>query len=441
MSAQSSTTTSDVRLPIGSALRRFFLTQVYADEQGVVWRHHRIDGHRVVIGRDPGPGGIAFDDEQASRAHCELVFDRARGRYRLRDLKSKNGTYVHGRIVDELLLEGCVVLRLGGSLWVFNEVETPLALDAFQVPEGVSPRRAVAERLIDLVAPDAVSVMVVGPTGAGKDLLAQRLHAASGRRGALVPVNCAGLTREMVGSELFGHVRGAFTGAHTHRAGLFAEAAGGTLFLDEVADLPLEQQPALLRAVQNGRVRPVGADREVAVDVRIVSATHQDLVVLQQSGRFRDDLYARLAGVTVALPGLSDRREEILGLLVAVAPSKMPSITRPAAEALLLHDWPLNVREVQQVAAVVRMFMAGASRVDLEHLPASVIAAYQRALAQNESRPSPPMERAELVRVIADHEGNVARVARSLGKTRQQIYRLAALHRIDVKALRDDRSE
>jgi len=441
MSAQSSTTTSEVRPPVGSALRRFFLTQVYADGHGVAWRHHRVDGHRVVLGRDPGPGGIAFDDEQASRAHCELVFDKARGRYRLRDLKSKNGTFANGRVVDELLLEGCVVLRLGGTLCVFNEVEMPLALDAFRVPDGVSPRRAIAERLIDLVAPEGVSVMVVGPTGAGKELLAQRLHAASGRRGALVPVNCAGLTREMVGSELFGHVRGAFTGAHTHRAGLFAEAAGGTLFLDEVADLPLEQQPALLRAAQNGRVRPVGADREVEVDVRFVSATHQDLVAMQQSGRFREDLYARLAGVTVVLPGLTDRREEILGLLVAAAPARMPPLTLQAAEALLLHDWPLNVREVQQVAAVVRMFMAGASSVDLEHLPTSVTAAYHRALTCGDGRPSPPMERAELVRVIAEHEGNVARVARTLGKTRQQIYRLAALHRIDVKALRDDRSE
>jgi DNA-binding NtrC family response regulator len=209
----------------------------------------------------------------------------------------------------------------------------------------------VLERL-RRVAPSALPVLVTGETGVGKELAADALHRASSRRRRpFLALNCGALAASLVESELFGHVKGAFTGATADRPGLFESASGGTLFLDEIGELPLELQPRLLRVLEARAVRPIGAAHEVEVDVRVVAATHRDLAAMVAAGRFREDLFHRLAIVTVTLPPLRARPEDITflarRLLAARAPERRLSA---AAEArLTAYAWPGNVRELRNV--------------------------------------------------------------------------------------------
>lgn len=207
------------------------------------------------------------------------------------------------------------------------------------------------------VAVHNVPVLVLGETGTGKELFAEAIHRASGRPGKYVAVNCGAIPKELVNSELFGHRKGAFTGADRDRTGHFREASGGTLFLDEIGDLPLDAQVRLLRAIQQGEVTPLGASDPVKVDVRIIAATHRDLMAEVQAGRFREDLFHRLAVGIIRLPALRERREDI-PLLVshfmalinhdsAHAPEwQQKEISENAIKILLSHDWPGNVREL-----------------------------------------------------------------------------------------------
>ena len=207
------------------------------------------------------------------------------------------------------------------------------------------------------VAVHHVPVLVLGETGSGKELFAEAIHRASGRAGKYVAVNCGAIPKELVNSELFGHRKGAFTGADRERKGHFREATGGTLFLDEIGDLPLDAQVRLLRAIQQGEVTPLGASDPVTVDVRIIAATHRDLMAQVQAGRFREDLFHRLAVGIIRLPALRERREDIPLLIAhfmalinhdsAHAPEwQQKKISESAIKILLSHDWPGNIREL-----------------------------------------------------------------------------------------------
>ena len=284
-----------------------------------------------------------------------------------------------------------------------------------------------------------------GETGTGKELLARGAHELSGRSGAFVAVNCGALPTGLVESQLFGHVKGAFSGAVRDEPGFFRAADGGTLFLDEIADLPSASQAALLRALQEREVMPVGATRPAKVDLRVVAATHQPLEAMIERGGFRRDLLARLAGFTLELPPLRARRMD-LGLLVAsllrrLAPDRADSVmlTPAAGQALFRHDWPLNTRELEQCLARA-LALAGDEPIDLHHLPATVTAPRGAAPAG----PSPDARfserdarlRLELLEELARHQGNLADVARAMGKARMQVHRWCRRFGIDPNLYR-----
>ncbi len=221
---------------------------------------------------------------------------------------------------------------------------------------GRSPKMEVMYQVLDRVAPTGVTVLVLGESGTGKELVARRLHALSGRTGPFVPVNCSAIPEGLVESELFGHVRGSFTGAIADKPGLFEQAQKGTLFLDEVGELPLHLQPKLLRAVQEGRIKPVGGSRELEADVRIVSATNRDLKGEVDAGRFREDLYYRLNVVGLEIPPLRDRREDIpllahhfLEKYANAFGRPLLGFTRETLELLEQYAYPGNVRELENV--------------------------------------------------------------------------------------------
>jgi len=349
-------------------------------------------GRERQVERRSGPGGeellVRVPDRWMSSQHARV--ESSFGRWILYDAGSKNGTVVNGAAVDRAVLRDGDLIELGHTLFWFRE-RVPLALDdavdlhvtldeLCERPPGLvtlAPVYARALGELERVARSLLPIVLFGESGTGKELLARAIHALSGRGGDLVAVNCGAVPDTLIESELFGHRRGAFSGASEDRPGLVRSANRGTLFLDEIGDLPMASQAALLRVLQEREVMPVGANRPIEVDIRVVAATHRDLGAMVDRGEFRQDLYARLAGYSVLLPPLRQRGED-LGLLVgallarhAGARTGLPAIDATAARALFLYSWPRNVRELDS-CLMAAAILAAAEPIQLDHLPAEV---------------------------------------------------------------------
>jgi two-component system response regulator AtoC len=280
------------------------------------------------------------------------------------------------------------------------------------------------------VASSAATVLILGESGTGKEMVARAIHAASARAaGPFVAIDCGAIAEGVLESELFGHARGAFTGAQAPRRGLFEEAQRGTLFLDEIGDVGPALQARLLRALQEGEVRPVGTNEPVAVDVRVVAATNKDLATAVKEGRFREDLYYRLAVVTIRIPPLRERREDVPLLAEHFAAKHARAegaVVTPAALALLsAHAWPGNVRELENVIA--RALALNRSGVIVpEDLPEAVrgLPAGLGAPGGHERPTLAELERRYAATVLAEADGNKTRAAEILGIDRKTLYRI-----------------
>jgi DNA-binding NtrC family response regulator len=282
--------------------------------------------------------------------------------------------------------------------------------------------RAMVER----VAPTPATVLIEGQTGTGKELIARLLHERSGRRGPFIPVNCGAIPPELMETELFGHAKGAFTGAHQQRDGLFVAARGGTLFLDEISEMRSDLQVKLLRALEESRIRPVGADREVAIDVRIVASAQPGLREQVQERRFREDLYYRLNVVHILLPNLRERPDDIPVLLEhfmqRVADEfGMAPVTLDAAElaGLCAKDWPGNVRELRNF--VERTVLMGGPPE--EESTAMAGTAVPEAGAYPADWTLEQVKQAHILRVLDRNQGNRSATARQLGVSRKTLER------------------
>lgn len=288
-------------------------------------------------------------------------------------------------------------------------------------------------RIVERVGPTPVSVLIEGETGTGKELVAHAIHRASRRPGSFVAINCVAIAPELFESELFGHTKGAFTGAHQSREGLFVAAKGGTLFLDEISEMPFPMQAKLLRALETLRVRPVGADQEIPVDVRLITATNRNLAQLVRNGSFREDLYFRLNVVNVTVPALRERAADVPELLeyfsaklareLGVAPY---AFSPEDVARLQTHAWPGNVRELRNV--VERALLLG-------HMPAASQAGEPARAPQTESATSADfsaswkledVEKYHTLRVLGDAHGNKSEAARRLGISRKTLERKLA---------------
>ncbi len=304
-----------------------------------------------------------------------------------------------------------------------DEGVTPLPVEEV-LPGFVGRSEAVRElgRLVRRLAPLETTVLLEGESGTGKELAARALHRLSGRQGPFVTVNCGALARELLESELFGHVRGAFTGAHQAREGLFAHARGGTLFLDEIGELPLAMQPRLLRAIEAHRVRPVGADEEVPVDARIVVATNRCLADEVAAGRFREDLYYRLAVVTLELPPLRERPEDIPLLvrhfvdgLVRKLDLPPPQVHEADLLRLMDHPWPGNVRELRNL--VERCLLLGLTPGEC------LVPGGARPEEDADDLRLATLVKRHILRVLRLENGNKSAAARRLGIGRKTLER------------------
>jgi len=411
---------------------------------------HRLDDVDVIeLGRgEAGVTRVRADGTSVLRVQVpDPMMSADHGRLRrhgdhwlLDDPRSKNGAVVAGRPTRCAPVHDGELFELGQTLFLLDrephdaETAADLTSEALSGPEPdlltFSPSLRDDLATLARVAPTEVPVLILGESGTGKEVCAQALHRLSARRGPIVAVHCGGLAPQLLEAELFGHRKGAFSGALADRPGYVRSAEGGTLFLDEIGDLPASGQAALLRVLQEHEVVPVGDARPVRVDVRLCAATHRDLPAMVAAGTFRQDLYARLLGVAVTLPPLRERRGD-LGLLIARLLRRTPGgaearFIPAAAYALLAHDWPLNVRELEHTltAAVAR---AAGDPIDLCHLPgplatptASVVAA---VAAISPAADDDPALRATLVAGLERHRGNVAALARELGKHREQVHR------------------
>jgi two-component system, NtrC family, response regulator AtoC len=339
---------------------------------------------KLVIGRAPSCG-LQIGTAAVSREHAVV---HAGSPPRIEDLGSANGTWLDGHQLERgqtaPFSPGCVI-QLGDALIVLQAAMLPTA--PLAASAGSSGSEALAEsgierlgRLIDLVASSTLPVILHGETGAGKEVTAERIHAQSSRAKApYLKINCAAFAESMVESELFGHERGAFTGATQAKVGLFEAARGGSVLLDEVTELSLPIQAKLLRALGNREVMRVGATKPTPIDVRFIAATNQDFASLVAAGRFRADLYFRLNGITLEIPPLRERRSEILPLALelsaaaaAVLERRPPGFTQAAQNWLLDYDWPGNVRELKNVVERATLLAQGGA-IDRQHLQADAL--------------------------------------------------------------------
>ena len=450
----------------------------------------------VVVGRSVDDGEIRLTDPGVSRHHARMWCPPKTSMVVIEDM-STNGSTVNAQKVTKASMSDGDILRVGNSFFLVR-----CYLDEIQnaeIPElvGISPEMGRLRSAIAMIAPTEATGLIIGESGTGKELVARAIHRLSARNGAFVPVNCAAIPAALAESQLFGHVAGSFTGAQRNHDGYFRQADGGTLFLDEVGELPLDIQPKLLRVLEDRAVTPVGDVKSISLNIRIVAATNRNLEEAIGEQRFRGDLFARIAELTLNTPPLWQRREDILPLFELGFGHDMPALSPELVEALLLYRWPFNVRELFKVARECRIQSKGAPRLELRHIehrlkpptystpaptesffgvpvessygvkeeistasqphlptvpctppservtvpPLSSIAEGRRVENQivwphaSASRPGAP-SRDEIEDALEASRGNVSHISRILGRSRRQVYRYLEMYDLDVMTYR-----
>jgi DNA-binding NtrC family response regulator len=414
--------------------------QLVVIEGPEVGRAVTLDARRTV-GTDP-KCDLVLTDERVSARHLEV--SPLGSDFRVKDLDSTNGTLLEGSKVNEAQVAPGATLKLGRTVLRVLAQSQPLEVAPSQarrfgelVGESLSMREVFA--VLELAAKSEATVLVTGETGTGKELVARALHESSPRRtGPFVAVDCGALPESLLESELFGHVKGAFTGAEKARAGAFTRAHGGTLFLDELGGVPAAVQARLLRVLEERKVKPVGSDDERAVDVRVVAASRSALEGAMASGAFRPDLYYRLSVLTVDLPPLRSRREDIPVLVHALLERRglePGSIDGPGFDRLRAHAWPGNVRELRNVIDRAVALSPGASSFRELKISVAPVAAEQ-GLAVRSDLPFKEakegvvdaFERRYLEDVLARHAGNISAAARFAQIDRKHLRELVDRH-------------
>ena len=401
----------------------------------------------IVIGRG-AECDVVLDHHRVSRRHARVRVATTGEACLVEDLGSRNGTRLH----DTLAPHQPQLVRAGDAIGIgpFTFVAVreaaaqPSSSFVIEDPLGGAPTP-----VLTAVARSAASVLIRGETGTGKQVLTETLHRLSGRPGKLISINCAAIGSELLESELFGHERGAFTGAVAAKPGLLETAGAGTVLLDEIGDMAPALQAKLLRAVESREVLRVGGTQPIAIAARFVSATHRDLLCAVESSAFRLDLYYRLAAVTLGIPPLRARKARIIptarALLAAAAERDrrpVPAMSTAAIARLQSHDWPGNVRELRN--ALDRALILASATIEAEHIvfdaPATTTAPAMTAALTATAQPTaaPPTglaagesdERLRIVKALEQCSGNQTRAAKLLGVSRSTLATKLAIYRI-----------
>ncbi len=422
-------------LPAGSSLT-IQVTMLSGSRKGATFALTQT----LRIGKAPD-NDIVLTDDTVSRHHCELV--RVADGILIRDLGSTNGTRVGGARVQEGTFPPGTILKVG-------EVEiglrpAPQKLDVLPSDKtsfGPAIGHSVAMRtifaLLEKIAPTEATVLLEGETGTGKDVLARAIVQGSKRANKpFVVVDCGAVSYSLIESELFGHERGSFTGAVAMRQGAFELADGGTVFLDEIGELPLDVQPKLLRVLEMREFRRVGGNKTIHTDVRVIAATKRDLAREVGAGKFREDLYFRLAVVPVTVPPLRMRRDDIRPLVESIVNESGMTLSNETVDSLLAHDWPGNVRELRNVLERAIYMSKGSGTGELGAISFPVSASSGDSFFQFEAGASYRDTRAKYdsefeIRyvkwLLGRHGGNVSAAAREAKMDRKHLYDMAKKH-------------
>jgi DNA-binding NtrC family response regulator len=421
----------------------------------------------IRIGSVPD-NDIVIKDPAVSRNHLEV--HKRNGEYVIVDNNSTNGTFVGALRVKEATIRHRGEIQIGDSSLLFEPIDTEIAVE----PSGAERcddlvGRAVSMReiytVIERVAPTELTILVTGETGTGKELVARALHKKSRRKnGPFVTLDCSALPPTLIESALFGHEKGAFTGADQAYAGVFERADGGTLFLDELGELPVELQPKLLRALERGEIQRLRGDKTIRVDVRVIGATNRDLHQMVQDGLFRGDLYYRLAVIRIELPALRQRREDLplivdeffrrYGEELKETGARADRVGSGALAALESYGFPGNIRELMNILRRAAVFASG-EEITVGDLPAEISGTKQAPARRSPSNAvllpdaSVPFkdakakvldafERQYLQDLLVRHKQNISKAAREAGIDRRHLYRLLDKYEIDVKDRGDD---
>jgi DNA-binding NtrC family response regulator len=400
----------------------------------------------LLVGK-ASENGLVLTDHTVSRQHCEIA--RTVGGFRVRDLGSTNGTQLEGVTITDAVAPMGAVLRIGGvdvALRPEADLVELQPYDATQLDEAIGHCVAMRRifRILDCVAKTDATVLLQGETGTGKEILARALVRRSLRAEPYVVVDCSAVTPSLLSSELFGHERGAFTGAIAQRKGAFESAQGGTVFLDEIGELPLDVQPMLLRVLEAREFRRVGSNQTIKADVRIVAATSRDLDAEVSAGRFREDLYFRLAVVPIRVPPLRARREDIPVLvrhiLAQLANGKALQPSERTMQWLVNHDWPGNIRELRNLLERATVLSAAGQSAELL-LPTLPMPSRNRTDAlfryspgesyrDARTRIEEEFERQYVTSLLAEHQGNISHAARAAQMDRKYLGTLVHKHKL-----------
>lgn len=384
----------------------------------------------LVIGSDPGCG-LHIQGAGVAERHCRIE-QKNDSTWILRDLRSSEGTYLNNaKILEAELCDGDII-SIGETELLF-ETQDSSHLE-FPMTSKNSEWNEELQSLAHVSRTD-FPVLILGPSGTGKDVIANNIHNESPRRnGPFISVNCSALTETLIESELFGHIKGSFTGAISDRKGAFEAARGGTLFLDEIGDLSYSLQAKLLRALENEEIRPVGADRNVKTDVRVIAATHQNLSSKIREGLFRSDLYYRLNVVSITPPSLQNRMEDFDTLLYGFAKKLRVRFSFNAIATLKKHSWPGNIRELKNLVTRASAVFPR-EYITEQHIDKLI----DRTLCTN---PTPisqvanipvikEIERQMIIKRLEANRGNQRRTASDLGMPKSTLHDRLKLYNID----------
>lgn len=403
----------------------------------------KVVGGRLTIGK-AADNDLSLSDDTVSRYHCELV--RAPDGLHVRDLGSTNGTKLDGIRVREAMVQPGSVLKVGEVEIQFRpstqRIEVlPSESTSFGPAIGQSLAMRTIFGVLERIAPTDATVLLEGETGTGKDVLARAIWTASSRaKRPFLVVDCGAVTYSLIESELFGHERGAFTGAVASRQGAFELADGGTVFLDEIGELPLDVQPKLLRVLETREFRRVGGNRTLSTNVRVIAATKRDLQREVAAGKFREDLYFRLAVVPVTVPPLRARRDDIPALvehILRAAGGDGLTVPPDTMQSLAAHEWPGNVRELRNVLER-SIYMAQATNsteigvVTMPMMQPSEGAAFQfepgKSYRETRAKYDGEFERRFVSWLLARHNDNLSAAAREVRMDRKHLHDMAKKH-------------
>lgn len=394
-----------------------------------------------VVGSDKSCD-FKLDQPTVSFRHC--VFEQCKSRFYLKDLKSEHGTWVNGIQIEAAYVKAGDHISIGQEEYIFEVSNIKKRTLAPSITSLSSKNPLWQEQLdsLERYAETDLPVLLVGESGCGKEVLSQEIHNKSKRRyNPFIAVNCGALSDSLIESELFGHIKGAFTGAHSNRKGAFESARGGTLFLDEIGELPLSLQPKLLRAIENKEIKAVGTDNYIQTDVRLITATHPNLHEKVSKGSFRLDLFHRLNILSLSPPPLRHRMEDFESFIYRFSKESRVRFSYEAIKKLKEHEWPGNIRELKNL-----VLRASATYPNQDISKAHLARLLRTATFNNTSRALPissvsrirKIEKELIVQRLYANRGSQKKTARDLGMPTSTLHDRIKAYEINPKTYQDD---